>query len=155
LTNVSLGKMIEATLHSTGIAMFRPASKIFSLVLIAATTLVGAVPVTGACDATGRERGSKHCCGVCCAELSEARHSCCSKSLQSQICQCSVDQGRPATPGERRTSDERNEARRIQCVAAVLFVDGDEQPAHAVQDASLRSSPPTLRRQAVLCHWLI
>jgi hypothetical protein len=147
--------MIEVSLNSTGIAMFRPASKILSLVLIAATTLVGVAPGTSACDATGRERASKHCCGVCCAKLSEARHSCCSKSLQSQACQCSVDQERPATPRERRSSDERNDVRRAEFVADVLFVDGDERPARAIQDATLLSSQPTLRRQAVLCRWLI
>jgi len=152
---VSLGKMIEVSLNSTGITMFRPASKILSLVLIAATTLMGVAPATGTCESTGRERGSKHCCGHCGATSSEARPTCCSKSAQPQACQCSVDGERPAAPQERRSSDEQNDARRAEFVAAVLFVGDNEPPVQAIEDATLLSSQPTLRRQAVLCRWLI
>jgi hypothetical protein len=40
-------------------------------------------------------------------------------------------------------------------MATVPFVGDNEQSAHAIQDVSLLSSLPTLRRQAVLCRWLI
>lgn len=131
--------------------MFRPVTNILSLVLIVATTLAGVTPAIGVCEST---HGSKQCCGHCQATLSEARSTCCSKSAEPQACQCSVDQERPATPQERRTSDERTEARHAKCMVTVLHVGDDQSPTPAIEDATLLSSQPKSRRQAVLCRWL-
>ena len=147
--------MIEVSPNSTECAMFRFAITTLLLALVVATPCVGAVPATGACAAMGHERGSGQCCGICCEKLSEARRTCCSKSVKPQSCQCSVDRERPAVPQERRSSDERNDSRRAESVAAVLFVRDEEPPVQAIGDVSLLSSQPSLRRQAILCRWLI
>lgn len=131
--------------------MFQSASNILSLLLIVATTLVGITPAVGVCES---KRGAKQCCGRCQANPSEASSTCCSKSAKPQACQCSVEQERPATPQERRTSDERNNARRAECMAVVLPSGDDQPPAPAIEDAALLSSQPESRRQAVLCRWL-
>ena len=132
--------------------MFRFAITTLLLALVAATSYLGVGPAIGTCAAMGHERGSNQCC---CAKSSEARRTCCSMSVQSQRCQCSVNRECPAVPQEQRPSDERNESRRAESVAAVLFVHKDEPPVQAIGDASLLSSPPLLRRQAILCRWLI
>lgn len=147
--------MIVVSLNSTESAMFRFAITTLLLALVAATSFVGAVPATSVCAATGQECGSGQCCGVCCEKLSEARRTCCSKPVKPQNCQCSVNRERPAVPQERRPSDERNDARRAESVAAVLFVHDDEPPVQAIGNASLLSSQPSLRRQAIFCRWLI
>ena len=136
--------------YSTEVTMFRLARTILSLLLIAATALVSVAPEAGACGAMGRGRESKRCC---CAGGSSA--ACCTASAPRAGCQCAVDQERPATPPQRQTSDDRNDARQIECVAILPFADKDEHTADAAQDVSLLSSQPALRRQAILCRWLI
>ena len=142
------------SLNSTECAMFRFVITTSLLALVAASSFVGVVPATSACAAMGHECGSGQCCGVCCEKLSEARRTCCSKSVKPQSCQCSVNRERPAAPQERRPCDERDDARRAEWMA-VLVVRDDEPPVQAIGNASLLSSQPSLRRQAILCRWLI
>jgi len=142
-----------------GIPMFRPARKLLSFVLIAAMAFVGVAPAAGACEAKGREGGSKPCCGTCCgaccARSSEATQACCAKPRQPVVCRCSADNERPAAPAERRSSDERDNVRLAGCLMVVLFVADREPRRPLIEDAALLSSPPTSCRQAVLCRWLI
>lgn len=147
--------MIEAVLTSTEVSVATPIYKLLSLILIAATTYTSVVPAFGICTAASCEHGAKTCCGACCAKTSAPGRSCCSKSERPRACHCSVDEKRPAVPQERRTSDERNDARRTECVVSVLFVGDDVRLARAFEDASLLSSRPALRRQSILCRWLV
>jgi hypothetical protein len=135
--------------------MIRPARKIVTLVLIATTALTGVVPAIGVCGTITCERGSKQRCGGCCGKSSESANACCSKPAQPLVCHCSVDEERPAAPQERRSSDERDAARRVVCLLAVVLV-ADERPStQPIVDVTFFSSLPSLRRQAVLCRWLI
>ena len=151
--------------------MFRPATNIFvTLVLLVAMALAGVVPASGACNETGNQCGSKQCCGACCTKSSEPTNSCCSTSTQvpstrvpstqvpstrARVCHCSVENERPATPPERRGSDERNDARRAERMASVIFVSDDESRVRFIEDATLSSILSASHRQAVLCRWLI
>jgi hypothetical protein len=155
LTNVSLGKMIQVCLFLTEVAMFRISIKPLTLVLIAAMSLAGVVPASGTCEVTGRERGAKQCCGVCCTPATPASHSCCAKTVQTQACQCTVEQERPTAPQEPRTSGEQTQVRLVKCLATVLFVADEQSPIQAIEDASLQSRTPKLRRQTLLCRWLV
>lgn len=135
--------------------MFRPVKRPFvSLVLIAATALLGIVPAVGACESGVAKCSSNRCCGNFCARATEATHACCRASAKPQTCRCSVDEERPAVPCERQSRDERNDARRVEVAMAVLFVLKDEVWTSTTEDAALFSSLPATRRQAVLCRWL-
>lgn len=153
LTSARLSRKIEVTLSLAEHTMIRRTNKLVSLALVAAMSFLGIVPVTSACETTFYGCDSKQCCGACCTWLSAASSACCSSSAERQACQCSVDRERPAAPPERRNADERNDARRAECLAVVPFVACDESRTEPIEGASLLSSLPTSRRQAVLCRW--
>jgi hypothetical protein len=135
--------------------MFRFAANPFvSFALIAATAFAGVVPVVGACTAKEIQCGAEQCCNTCCTGPDVSAQTCCSKVIQSHGCRCSVENERPATPQERRTSDERNNVRLVQSVVAAVFVADDESRLQLTDDATLYPFLPTSRRQAVLCRWL-
>ncbi len=132
--------------------MFRPARQLLSIALIAATAFVAVVPASGACAAKVHDRGAKQCC---CATSSMASRTCCSQDVPASTCRCSVDHERPAVPQEQRSSDERDGARRADCVLSVALIADDRPTTLLIEDAAHLSPLPTLRHLAALCRWLI
>lgn len=130
--------------------MNRPMRLAISLLLIVAMTVLAIAPAVGVCET---KAGSKKCCGHCVGESGPA--SCCSKAPLQARCRCSVGQERPAPPQERRTSDERLEARRVVCLVTVLFGDNEVLHAQGRHDATLLPGQLHLSRQVLLCRWLI
>jgi len=145
-----------------GIAMFRFSTHslvswtlpLVSWTLLVTIALASVVPAEGACDVKGGQCGSKQCCGACCTEADAAEKSCCEAATPSRVCRCSAENDRPATPLERRSSGERENARLGESLAAAIFVDDDNQ-TQRTEDVSLFSFLPSPCRQAVLCRWLI
>jgi len=142
-------------LKSTGVSMFPPASQLLSIVLIAATAFGAVVPARSTCAVKVHDRGSKQCCGACCATSSMASRTCCSEPVPASTCRCSVDHERPAAPQEQRSSGERDGARRADCVLSIAVIADDRPTALPIEDAFHLSSLPTLRHLAALCRWLI
>ena len=142
-------------IRQTGIFMFHSVKPpVISFVLVVATILAGVVPVAGACEMSSVQCGVKQCRRACCTKTIEPADLCCSTFSQLQACRCSVENQRPATPQERRTSDERDASRRAGGTLAVIFVGDDEILTLPIKDGPLFSSLPATRRQAILCLWL-
>ena len=157
LTHVNMGKtMRRSVLLQTGATMFRLSTRSYlSLTLLAAMALSSVAAQTRACGGQKIDGTSKQCCGACCVS-DELVDSCCSTARRPRVCRCSVENQRPATPRqERRPSDQRDDARRTESTATVIFVGHDESPERFAEDATLFSGLPTSRLQAVLCRWLI
>ena len=134
--------------------MFQFAPNVLSLLLIVATTCMGMAPAGAPCAAADREPPSKSCCGLCCATDSAASRTCCARSEELNVCTCLADEERPATPRERRGSDERD-ARRAEWMATAAVIDVAESHIRVTQDGPVFSSLFHARHQAVLCRWLI
>ena len=143
--------MMKVYVKSTGGIMFRSTHKILTLILMAATSLLGVVPAIGTCHMAGREGGSKSCC----EKRNQVKFTCCSPFTQVHTCQCSVDPERPTPPHERPPTDERLNALRVEAVESDLVVGDNKLRSPSLEDASLHSSLPHSRWQAILGHWLI
>ena len=136
--------------------MFRLSTRFYlSLTLFAAMALSSVVPQMRVCAGTEINGTSKQCCGAC--DISDEQvDSCCSSVKLHRVCRCSVENQRPAAPRqERRPSDQRDDARRAEGTATVIFVGHDEFLERFAEDATLFSGLPTSGLQAVLCRWLI
>ncbi len=159
LTPARTGPTIEGVpSDENGPVMFRSLStSLLSFWLVIATALAGVAPSAMPEWRTQENQAvSSSGCGPCCANRDHGSRSCCARAVQPPGCPCVVEKERPAPPIERRTSDERNEQRRLESAAVVLiFPEGDNPSRAAVpQDAALTSVPSAQRRQAALCRWL-
>ena len=134
--------------------MFQFAPNVLSLLLIVATTCMGMAPAGAPCVAADREPPSKSCCGLCCATESAASRTCCARSEELNVCTCLADEERPATPRERRGSDERD-ARRAEWMATATVIHVTGPQIRVIQDGLAFSFLSYARHQAVLCRWLI
>lgn len=132
--------------------MFQFLAKTFVLpTLIVAMSLMSIVPATGACEVIGKGCESEQ---DCCMGLDEVVQTCCSTSIYSVTCNCSVEQERPTTPLEQRTSDERDTSRLVASVLVASDVCDHSSQIQSTKDSALFYCLSSSHSQAVLCRWL-
>jgi len=136
-----------------GVQMFKPCRKLFVLPLMLALLFASTVPAVGSCKtkADCRAKGVSCCC---CTNAVTSSHPCCTKSAQAHVCRCSVNDGPPATPVQRRSSDERVElASTGHAVPSVRMTTAVGLILLLTDRLHSDFWHSTLRHLAVLCCW--